>query len=429
VAPDGAGGFVVVWASGGSAGSDTSSSSVQGQRFDSTGVPVGVQFQVNTYTTNGQGLPLVGSDGPAVAPDGTGGFVVVWTSGGFGYPGPDGSETSIHGQRYASAGAPIGGEFQVNTYTTSYQYAPAAGPDGGGGFVVMWSGRGMSDDFGVWGQRYDGAGLPVGSEFQINTYTTSTQGHPKVAPDGAGGFVVTWVSQGSSGSDPGSSIQGQRYSSAGAPVGAEFQVNTYTTGNQDLYGTGHAVAPDGAGGFVVTWTSFGSSGSDTGPNADASIQGQRYGSTGAPIGGQFQVNTNTMYNQYYPAVAPDGAGGFVVVWQSYYIFGFLEHPRAALRPAEQYHDDADHDFHLDDQHDSPDLRQRHPRGGRGLRRWRRVLPRRLHAHLHRRSRLGLQRLAVRLCRDLRVWRRQRGHQRGRGVRRRLPQRGRRRVCG
>ena len=41
VASDSDGNFVVVWASGGSAGSDTSGSSIQGQRFDSNGVAIG----------------------------------------------------------------------------------------------------------------------------------------------------------------------------------------------------------------------------------------------------------------------------------------------------------------------------------------------------------------------------------------------------
>jgi hypothetical protein len=91
-----------------------------------------------------------------------------------------------------------------------------------------------------------------------------------VGPDGAGGFVVVWMSGGSSGTDTSQeSFQGQRYTSAGTAVGAQFQVNTYTTSSQ---GDG-AVGPDGAGGFVVVWGSFGSSGTDT---SHYSVQGQRF---------------------------------------------------------------------------------------------------------------------------------------------------------
>src|SRR5262245_60446786 len=37
-----------------------------------------------------------------------------------------------------------------------------------------------------------------------------------------------------------------------------------------------------------------------------------------PVGGEFQVNTNTTDSQLYPSVAADGAGRFVVVWKSYF---------------------------------------------------------------------------------------------------------------
>jgi hypothetical protein len=55
---------------------------------------------------------------------------------------------------------------------------------------------------------------PVGSEFQVNSYTTSTQYNPSVAAHADGDFVVVWESFGSSGSDSDDfSIQGQRYRS------------------------------------------------------------------------------------------------------------------------------------------------------------------------------------------------------------------------
>ena len=75
-----------------------------------------------------------------------------------------------------------------------------------------------------------------------------------------------------------------------------------------------SVAADADGDFVVVWESDGSSGTDT---SCTSIQGQRYASTGAPQGAQFQVNTYTTSYQRRPAVAADAAGDFVVVWDSY----------------------------------------------------------------------------------------------------------------
>jgi hypothetical protein len=111
---------------------------------------------------------------------------------------------------------------------------------------------------------------PSGSEFQVNTYTTNDQRFPLVAMDADGDFVVIWASSGSSGTDTNNfSIQGQSYNAAGTAVGSEFQVNTYTTNRQFF----PLVAMDADGDFVVAWESLGSGGTDT---SSYSIQAQRY---------------------------------------------------------------------------------------------------------------------------------------------------------
>ena len=47
---------------------------------------------------------------------------------------------------------------------------------------------------GIFGRRYDRAGAPEGTSFQINTYTTGYRGVPSVAVSPTGGFVVIWAS-------------------------------------------------------------------------------------------------------------------------------------------------------------------------------------------------------------------------------------------
>src|SRR5262249_58409985 len=103
----------------------------------------------------------------------------------------------------------------------------------GAGFESPSSAPGEGDRGGVFGQRYDGSGAPVGTEFQVNPYTPGLQRAPAVAAVQNGGFVVVWESGSSyyqTGQD-GSSVGvfGQRLDASGAPVGGEFQVNTYTT--------------------------------------------------------------------------------------------------------------------------------------------------------------------------------------------------------
>src|SRR5262245_3299048 len=59
LAVDPAGAGVIVWLSADSAGDDTSSTSIQGRRFDATGTPLASQFQVNTVTVGVQHDPSV----------------------------------------------------------------------------------------------------------------------------------------------------------------------------------------------------------------------------------------------------------------------------------------------------------------------------------------------------------------------------------
>ena len=305
VGSDADGDFVVVWASVGSGGTDTYFASIQGQRYASDGSTVGAQFQVNTYTTYAQTRPEV-----ALSADGD--FVVVWTS--TGSVGTDSSNYSVQGQRYASDGTTAGAQFQVNTYTTSAQYEPKVALSADGDFVVVWASFGSvgtdSSYFSIQGQRYASDGTTAGAQFQVNTYTTSFQYGQSVGSDADGDFVVVWESSGSGGTDSSYfSVQGQRYASDGTTAGAQFQVNTYTTAFQRF----PSVAFSADGDFVVVWASNGSGGSDS----DAfSIQGQRYASDGATAGAQFQVNTYTVNSQYHPSVGLDSDGDFVAVWTS-----------------------------------------------------------------------------------------------------------------
>jgi len=62
------------------------------------------------------------------------------------------------------------------------------------------------------------APVPVGDQFQVNTYTTSNQGVPSVAIDPLGNFVAVWQSTGSFGDDSSThSVQAQRYNASGTP--------------------------------------------------------------------------------------------------------------------------------------------------------------------------------------------------------------------
>jgi len=204
-----------------------------------------------------------------------------------------------------AAGQAGGLEFRVNTYTTDRQQRPRIATDPGGNFVVVWESRYQDGSYyGVFGQRYSLAGLPLGPEFRVNTYTTNRQAYPSVASDSGGNFVVVWQSLTQDGSTYG--VFGQRYVSTGAPLGAEFRVNSFTGNDQGA----PSVTSDSGGAFVVAWESSYQDGSSDG------VFGRRYDSMGAPLGGDFQVNSYTTGVQRYPSVTSDSNGHFVVVWRS-----------------------------------------------------------------------------------------------------------------
>jgi len=139
---------------------------------------------------------------------------------------------------------------------------------------------------------------PVGSEFQVNVYTTGSQGSASVATDAHENFVVVWADA--------AGIVGRRFTASGAPRGGEFLVRSYTAGYPSL----PSVASSANGSFVVVWHSYGPDGSASG------VFGHRFDAFGAPAGGEFAVNTYTTGNQSQPVVSSDASGNFVVVWQS-----------------------------------------------------------------------------------------------------------------
>jgi len=316
VAADSAGNFVVVWDS---LGQDGSSYGVFGQRYASSGAPLGPEFRVNTSTASAQAYP-------AVASDASGNFVVAWES-----LAQDGSDFGVFGQRFASSGAPLGSEFRVNTYTPNTQDDESVASDSSGNFVVVWRSRFQDgSDFGVFGQRFASSGVPLGSEFRVNTYTSNYQTYPSVAADGSGNFVVAWVSFPGQDGD-GLGVFGQRYASSGAPTGPEFRVNTFTTQNQ----YSPSVASDSSGNFVVAWVS------PIPGFSNRDIFGQRFASSGTPLGPEFRVNTYTTFVQYKPTVASDAAGNFVVVWQGFnqddLAYGIVGQRFSQILPVELMH--------------------------------------------------------------------------------------------
>lgn len=311
VAVDSAGNFVVTWS-----GQDGDGEGVYFRRFDATGQPLGPDIRVNSFTGGDQSFSTV-------AMDAVGNFVVAWTD-----AVQDGSGSGVYAKRFSAAGVaqqvpgetPGVTEFRINSTTLHSQQYPSVAMDASGDFIVAWqSTAGQdSDSWGVYAQRYRANGQQQGSEFLVNSFTAGQQRNPKVAVGASGDFVITWMSEGQSGS--GWEVYAKRYDAAGvaqevpgAPGQTEFRVNSSIAGEQ-LYSS---VAADAAGNFVIIWFGDGPGGSGF------DIYGKRYNAAGvaqevpgAPGQSEFRVNSSTGGDQVNPAVGLDGDGDFVVSWNN-----------------------------------------------------------------------------------------------------------------
>lgn len=263
----------------------------------------GPVFQVNTTILDAQ-------IAPSVATDADGNFVITWQSE------HDGNFSGIFAQRYNAAGQALGGEFAVNTSTAGMQTFPDVALDANDNFVITWqsaavNGVGVN---GIFAQRFDSQGNKLGSEFQVNGYSSQGpngssgsiydvgQAHPRVGMDVDGHFVVTWASYGQDGSDSG--IYARRFEIDGTPLSSEFLVNTTTVSSQNLPN----ISMNASGEFVITWQGAGHNGQTS------DVFAQPFNSAGVAQGSEILVNTTIGY-QITPSVALDARGNFVIAWQ------------------------------------------------------------------------------------------------------------------
>lgn len=280
------GDFLIVWAS---YLQDGSANGIFGQFFFADGTPNGSEFQVNTYTSNNQ-------LDPAISVSHHDQWLVSWTS-----DAQDGSNYGVYAQRFLPNGTPVGNEFRINAHTNSYQYQSALTAAVDGGFWATWASRYQDgSDYGVYLRHIDAEG-ELGPEIPVNTYTSGEQSYPAIASNHDGHFVIAWQSQNQDGNNRG--IFAQRFLANGTPQGNEFQVNTYTTGEQSYPGVGMSES----GKIAISWNSNGQDGNGMG------IFTQFYQADGTPLGVEQQVNTYTPQHQWYSVIAA-GQQKFIYSW-------------------------------------------------------------------------------------------------------------------
>ena len=206
---------------------------------------------------------------------------------------------------------PVGSAFQVNTYTGGNEEtfpqtpeAVAVNPSTGAS-VVVWSSLGQNSGSGwdVYFQRYNASGQTQGQPTLVDTHVqNANQQYASVAMNASGDFVITW-----SGNQLGHfNIYAQMYNSGGSAQGSAILVDT-PAGNDQLYST---VAMDSSGDFAVTWV---------GKLSMAwGVYAREFNSQGTAATGVFQVNGANSApiggSQPGTSIAMDSSGSFIIAW-------------------------------------------------------------------------------------------------------------------
>lgn len=129
--------------------------------------------------------------------------------------GHDDDGTSIQGQVFRSR-VKLRDQFQVNTYKTGDQTAPAVEVDADGNFVVSWA----SDDNTLRRRIFDRISLQPGPEL-----VTAQPVAGSIDLEPGGEFSASW--------QDGLYLRGQRFDAAGTPISAELEVYWEETGWPD----------------------------------------------------------------------------------------------------------------------------------------------------------------------------------------------------
>lgn len=284
-----------------------------------TANPIADQFLVN------ETLDLEASPPAVAVQEGTGDFVVAWTS--FEQPPEAGlldvTDTNglgVYVQVFNANGDAKTRPVLANVSTDGDQTGPAVAIDANGKIIVTWESLSEedadSDGLGVFARVFSiepltgddfEAELQGGSELLVNTETAGDQEAPAIAVDNAGNFIIAWQSFGQDGDGYG--IYARRFDSDGVALDTvEFLVNETTEGNQT--NPTIAAAQDN-GNFVIGWEGEVLVGEES-----VEIFAHLYEEGGSMDPDEFQVNTVTPRDQVTPDVAMDADGDFVFTWTS-----------------------------------------------------------------------------------------------------------------
>ncbi len=327
--------FVVVWTGAGA----EDSAGIYARHYQANGEPSGPAFLVNTLTTGTQYYPDIDMNSH-------GDFMITWSD--------YNSAKRIYARRYDDSGNALDAEaFPVSRELLAYgtlKLRPQAELFDDGRFVVAWT----IDNSGslLYWQFFNASAEAETPEQQplsntrVNDYDISSDADKILlayytacsgCSSGSGyleAYNMQGVSQGTGTLIPGTTTgdgsnarlamqTGQdsllvyhrpdngissgtafQFTSGSTLLGSPQFANTYYINGQ--FNPDVAYHADLS--YTITWQG-------QGPEDSMGIYAQRFNALKEPQGSNFLVNTYTSGDQLYPAIARDGQGNFIIVWQ------------------------------------------------------------------------------------------------------------------
>ncbi len=197
-------------------------------------------------------------------------------------------------------------EMRANTFTGNVQNRCAISVDGDGNLLEAWASRRQENGtYGVFAQRFDPLGRPLGTEIHVNQFVAGYQSEPAVAFDRSGTAWIAWQSLGQDGSRSG--VFMRRFGmkdGAFRALGDETLVNTTIVGEQIT----PSIAANENGQTLVAWSSMDDSG-------ELRTAARLFNSDGSAATGELALSASHVRGQdRLPATVSVSGGKFLVAW-------------------------------------------------------------------------------------------------------------------
>lgn len=287
---DGYGGMYVAWSEDRQNGNN---SDVYVQHMEANGYPL--------WTLNGISVQPTADEqtSPAIADDGAGGVIVVWSD-------TRNGSFDIYAQRYDDSGTSLwtpGGVLVCNA--ADMQYKSAVASDGFGGAIMVWEDyRYGFPDVDIYTNRIDASGTLTFSTSGLSVCgATGLQGPAKIVSDGTGGAIFAWSDYRNGAS---SDVYAQRIDASNSFVWAgNGMLICAAAFEQDI----DDMIADGVGGAIIAWA-------DARLGTEFDIYVQRVNASGTVLWTADGVKIcGASGNQQSACLAPDFSGGAVIAWR------------------------------------------------------------------------------------------------------------------